>query len=82
MSDPPLAVQDPMIGVISRSRQITSSIKTASCHELRTTRPIKKSAQDNSAHVVPISEDNSVQIAPTLEDLSVHENQTRPLLMY
>ena len=29
----------------------------------RTTRPIKKSAQDNSAQVVPISEDNSVQIA-------------------
>ena len=48
----------------------------------RTTRPIKKSAQDNSAQVVPISEDNSVQISPTLEDLSAHENRTRHLLMY
>ena len=45
----------------------------------RTTRPIKKSAQDNSAQVVLISEDNSSQIAPTLEDLSAHENETRHL---
>ena len=38
--------------------------------------PGKKSAQDNSAQVVPISEDNSAQIAPSFEDLSAHENQT------
>ena len=38
--------------------------------------PEKKSAQDNSAQVVPISEDNLAQIAPTFEDLSAHENQT------
>ena len=44
--------------------------------------PEKKSAQDNSAQVVPISEDNSAQIASAFEDLSAHENQTRHLLMY
>ena len=48
----------------------------------RTTRPIKKSAQDSSAQVVPISEDNSAQIAQTAEDHSAHKNQTRHLLMY
>ena len=48
----------------------------------RTTRPIKKSAQDNLAEVVPISEDNLAQIAPILEDLLAHENQTKHLLMY
>ena len=48
----------------------------------RTTRPMKKSAQDNSAQVVPISEDNSAQIAQTAEDHSAHKNQTRHLLMY
>ena len=48
----------------------------------RTTRAIKKSAQDNSAQVVPISEDNSAQIPPILEDLSAYEKQTRHLLMY
>ena len=42
----------------------------------------KKSAQDNSAQVVPISEDNSAQTAPTSEDLSAHENQTRHFLIY
>ena len=41
--------------------------------------PEKKSAQDNSAQVVPISEDSSAQIA---EDHSAHKNQTRHLLMY
>ena len=48
----------------------------------RTTRPIKKSAQDNSVHVVPISEDNSAQITQTAEDHSAHKNQTRHLSMY
>ena len=48
----------------------------------RTTRPIKKSAQDNSAQVDPNSEDNSAQIAPAIEELSAHENQTKHRLMY
>ena len=34
----------------------------------KTSQPIKKSAQDNSAHVIQISEDNSAQIAQNAED--------------
>ena len=45
----------------------------------RTTRPIKKSAQDNSAQAIQISEDNSTQ---TAKDHSAHKSQTRHLLMY
>ena len=47
-----------------------------------TTRPIKKSAQDNSTQAVPILGDNSDQVASTLEHLSAHKNQTRHILMY